>query len=289
MRPLAAQMSSTFVPWLFRVPWVSDRLAAHLFLTPLGAPRPEELLPPEAKGERLCVQGQRKLEVVRYGEGPPVFLVHGWGGRGAQMNGFVDTLVRRGYSAITLDLPAHGAARGRTNVRESSESLLALQRKFGASRGVIAHSYGAAATAYAVRHGLSADALVFLAPLPSLEVGMSQFASRASVPYPVIERAARRVEKDLGVHRSMTDLKESGCVLRRPLLLIHDVEDRTVAYHHSRDIAQAWPWARLWTTEGLGHRRILRDAQVVKRAVAFLEQGTAQRRSELELRLSLEC
>ena len=36
-------------------------------------------------------------------------------------------------------------------------------------------------------------------------------------------------------------------------------------------IAGAWPGARLVTTTGLGHRRILRDERVVSQAVAFVK------------------
>ena len=36
-------------------------------------------------------------------------------------------------------------------------------------------------------------------------------------------------------------------------------------------IANAWPGARLVTTTGLGHRRILRDEHVVSQAVAFVK------------------
>src|SRR5690606_7504846 len=118
-----------------------------------------------------------------YGSGPPVFLVHGWGGSSAQMNGFVDELVRRGYEAITIDLPAHGESAGkRTEVVECSEALLAAARRFGDPVGVIAHSFGAAATTLAVQRGLKVGALVFVAPLPSLEHGLHQFAIRARLP-----------------------------------------------------------------------------------------------------------
>ena len=37
-----------------------------------------------------------------------------------------------------------------------------------------------------------------------------------------------------------------------------------------RRIAAAWPGARLLTTDGLGHRRVLRDAGVVAEAAGFV-------------------
>ncbi len=270
------------LPWVWRVPGVAERVAARLFLTPLGKPKPRELRPPQAVGEVLHLRARRPFTATRYGTGQPVLLVHGWGGRGAQMNGFVDELVERGYAAVTLDLPAHGASSGaRTHAIESSEALLALCRAVGAPRGVIAHSYGAAATCLAAGRGMPSEAFVFIAPLPSLDVAVEQFASRAVLPALVAERAARLIETQLGIERSTTDLARLGAALRVPLLLVHDRSDRIIAHAHSEKIAESWPQGRLWSTEGLGHQRILRDADVVARAVSFLEQGTHRRDSDL--------
>ena len=54
------------------------------------------------------------------------------------------------------------------------------------------------------------------------------------------------------------------------MLVVHDREDVTVPYDDGAAIAAAWPGAELVTTTGLGHRDIVRDREVVARAVAFL-------------------
>jgi pimeloyl-ACP methyl ester carboxylesterase len=59
--------------------------------------------------------------------------------------------------------------------------------------------------------------------------------------------------------------------LNIPALLFHDREDWEVPSHHSEVIARAWPGSRLVLTEGLGHRRILQDEQVIAQAVVFLQ------------------
>jgi pimeloyl-ACP methyl ester carboxylesterase len=56
-------------------------------------------------------------------------------------------------------------------------------------------------------------------------------------------------------------------------LIIHDLEDADVPYAHGKEIARAWPGAELLSTTGLGHRAILRDPGVVRRAIDFLAMG----------------
>jgi hypothetical protein len=58
-------------------------------------------------------------------------------------------------------------------------------------------------------------------------------------------------------------------VAPRPTLVITDRGDRQTAYADVVDFASSID-APLVTTEGLGHRKILRDPAVVKRVVEFI-------------------
>jgi hypothetical protein len=61
-----------------------------------------------------------------------------------------------------------------------------------------------------------------------------------------------------------------AAALDTPLLVMHDRDDPTVPWDEGAAIATAWPGAELVTTSGLGHRDIVRDPQIVARAVDFL-------------------
>jgi pimeloyl-ACP methyl ester carboxylesterase len=61
-----------------------------------------------------------------------------------------------------------------------------------------------------------------------------------------------------------------------PVLLVHDRDDRETAWSGGRDLSRAWPGARLLTTSGLGHRRILSDPKVVAEAVQFVAGDSAE-------------
>ena len=53
-------------------------------------------------------------------------------------------------------------------------------------------------------------------------------------------------------------------------LLLHDREDEEIPYAESEEIAATWPGARLVTTSGLGHRKILKDEATLAEATRFL-------------------
>jgi pimeloyl-ACP methyl ester carboxylesterase len=61
-----------------------------------------------------------------------------------------------------------------------------------------------------------------------------------------------------------------------PVLVVHDRDDRETAWSGGRDLSRAWPDARLLTTSGLGHRRILSDPKVVAEVVRFVAGDSAE-------------
>jgi hypothetical protein len=71
-----------------------------------------------------------------------------------------------------------------------------------------------------------------------------------------------------------------------PVLVVHDTDDREVPYADGPRLAEVFG-ARLLTTNGLGHRRILFAREVVAAAVEFIEEGRrigATRSSAMEQR-----
>ena len=62
---------------------------------------------------RTLDAGAHDVRAWIWGEGPAILLVHGWGGRGAQLAAFVPPLVAAGHTVVAFDGPAHGDSPGR--------------------------------------------------------------------------------------------------------------------------------------------------------------------------------
>jgi pimeloyl-ACP methyl ester carboxylesterase len=252
-------------------PPLAARVAARAFMTPpryRKAPADWAAIAPAAP---FAVRARGEtLRGVRLGRGPAVLLVHGWGGRGDQLAAFAAPLFAAGCSVIAFDGPAHGASTGRTtNMPELADAVREVAVRFRA-RAAIAHSLGGAAIALALHRGLALDSVVLVAPPRAPEAFVDAFCSGLGLSAGTRDALRLRIERRVGIR--MSDLATPRVVrgLRAPALVVHDRDDAEVPWEDGAAIAAAWPGARLVSTDGLGHRRILRDPTVVSDAVAFV-------------------
>jgi pimeloyl-ACP methyl ester carboxylesterase len=257
-------------------PATTARLAERFFFTP---PRPRRSGGDGWLGSaipwRLEVEG-RNLRAWRWGAPgrPRVALLHGWGGRAAQLTSFVPALLARGFAVVALDAPGHGlSGRGRSSAPEFGRALSAAARRVGGVHGVIAHSLGGAAVALALRDGLAAARVVLVAPTAVPPRWVDLFAARLGLTSEVVSGMRRISERRIGLAWSELDVPALARGQRAALLVLHDRDDAEVPVGDGEQIASAWPAARLERTAGLGHNRILRDAGVVSLAVEHLAHG----------------
>lgn len=233
-------------------------------LTPVQRARLEDAEPLQ------IAMGGTKLQAWRWGQGPRVVLVHGWGGWGAQLHAFVQPLVQAGYEVVAYDGPGHGQSPGRqSSIPVLSATLMAVEAQLGPIQAVVAHSLGTAAAIHALHSGLAAQRLVAIAgpahPVRWYSEWMQNFVDHATYT-----RELRRIERSFGLQFDDLDPVLTATSRTEPLLWIHDVDDREVPHAAGEEVVAAWPEARMHTTRGLGHRRILEDPEVVRLAVAFV-------------------
>jgi pimeloyl-ACP methyl ester carboxylesterase len=261
-------------------PSLAARLAATLFRLP-PRHRTSEL------ERRVLEQGRPgfldtdsgRLATWRWGEGPAILLVHGWGSRGARLGSFVGPIVAAGGSAVTFDAPGHGDSAGRlSSLPQFVEAIFTVAAACGPVRAIVAHSMGGAAAALAIARGLFVQRTVLLAPSAHPGTYSRIFSERLAISPAVREIMERRFERKFGFRWDEFDVPPRVSSLAMPLLVFHDRDDTDVRWSDGDSIARAWPGGRLVTTQGLGHRRIVHDAEVVSQAISFLFEEAALRR-----------
>jgi pimeloyl-ACP methyl ester carboxylesterase len=263
-------------------PSAATEAASRLFLLVPRVPRPRgESARFLASGSRFSVRANGKsLAAWSWGDGPTVLLVHGWGGRGAQMRSFVPPLVAAGYRAVAFDGPAHGYSGGlSTSLPEFADAIAAVAKATGA-RGVVAHSLGGASTLLALAAGLPVERTVLLGAPSNAERVWRDWSAAFGLEDAVADAARRRIERRVGVNFAALNAASLAPRISTPVLVVHDREDAEVPWISGEEITSLLPSARLVATRGLGHRRILRDPAVVAHAVRFLADGIAPARCE---------
>jgi len=253
-------------------PRLGARTAARLFLSPRRARLPQReqewlkrATPEVFTAGRFALSGHRWNDA-----GEPILLVHGWEGRGSQLGGLALALAGKGFQPITVDLPAHGSTRGtQTNLLEFAEAIRGMVESLGGVAGIVAHSFGAAGTTVALREPLGVDRLAYLAPSEDFDHFPRVFGEWLGLSAHLGERMRRTIEARLGITMAELRGRRIAPGMRAPLLVVHDEDDVDVPWQDGKTYRDAWPDSRLITTRGLGHRRILREPEVLTAVAAF--------------------
>jgi pimeloyl-ACP methyl ester carboxylesterase len=249
------------------------RKAADLFLTPRRPRRParEEGWLRSATRKEMMLAGCR-IATSSWGHGEPVLLIHGWEGRGSQLGQFPASSGRNGLRWIGVDLPAHGESSGkRTNVFECAAVVRQLVEEL-APVAIVAHSFGSAVTTIALRGLAPPPRLVYLAPPEDFGYFTEVFGRMLSVPDDLAQRMQQELERRFDADWSALRGAALAPSMSAPLLVIHDEDDHDVPIHFGHRLVAEWPGAGMLKTRGLGHRRILRDGDVIRAAYRFISR-----------------
>lgn len=221
-------------------------------------------------------QGGDRIHAWSFGEGERlIVLVHGWGGRGAQMTGFLPALLEQGFRVITFDGPAHGDSEGTIcHAPRMADCLRILQTREEGIFGVVGHSFGTIGINLALHSGLGVERVVEVAPFCWIKNRFREFCNAVGLSQEGEDEMLDISERYFtpGYLDSMAaDLIAPK--FRAEGLLFHDIEDREIPIAHAEAIAANWPNCQFIKTEKLGHRRIIRDTTVISKTAAFLASG----------------
>ncbi|MDX3977476.1 alpha/beta hydrolase [Shinella sp.] len=206
-----------------------------------------------------------------------VLVVHGWGSRAAYLSTLTEALVAAGHEVVALDLPGHGASRGRTlTLPMAVRAIDAAWQRFGGFDYFCGHSFGGASLACA------ASGLVPSVPAhrprrlvtigsPSemtwLFKDLGRFLKLGAKAQVALES---HVEKIAGAPLSAFDAANGAGRLKVPMLVLHAEDDKEVPALHARRYAASGPNVTLEWANGFGHRRIVSAEPVIDRIVRFL-------------------
>lgn len=240
-------------------------------------PEREKQLLTKAKEKFIFKHKEKELIAWAWGKGETILLVHGWNGRGTQLGSLIEPLVLAGYRVVAFDAPGHGDSNGNhLSLVEFSEIILSISKNIGFLRGVISHSLGSAATTLALTAGLDVSWAIYIAPPFQPRDYIDKFSNFMRIPPEATSLMKTMMSSDLGYSWESLDIPNLAKSLKTPLLVFHDKEDKDVSWSEGNALVNSWPGAKLLTTQGLGHRKILHDKDVMKYIVHFIEGNQSE-------------
>lgn len=201
--------------------------------------------------------------------GRKALLVHGWNSRSAHLLSLAKALNAAGIDVVLLDLPGHGASSGRhLHLGKGIEAVDAAWRHHGPFDAFVGHSFGGAIALNAALGSSMCvparrpETLVMLAAPNSMPAFFRRFGRFVGLPAPAQEAMERKVLTILGQSLDLIVSSDQLKDYRHPVLVVHDMDDTDVLYADALRMARAGKHVELFTTSGLGHRRILKDREV---------------------------
>ncbi|WP_338839493.1 alpha/beta hydrolase [Flavobacterium ginsenosidimutans] len=252
------------------------KFAAKIFTTPIKHKVPKRELEMDRKSlqELIPIPAIDKSVVTySYGQSPrKVLLVHGWSGRGTQLFKIADELLENGYSTVSFDAPAHGKSKGKTTIMsEFIASILEIEKQFGPFEIAIGHSLGGMSVLNAIKDGLKVEKAVIIGSGDIVQDILDEFTIKLGLKKEISAHLKDSFETKYQVKMDDFSAFRAALKVKIPVLVMHDKDDPEVPVKAGIHINENLENGSLYLTEGLGHRKILGNHNVIKKILNFIK------------------
>ena len=250
--------------------------AARLFATPFASSRSRA---ESAQGDADMRRGELHVNgetIATYVWGDPstqpyALLAHGWSSFGLRFLPWVARLRALGFAVVTFDQPGHGHSSGTLcTLPEFTATIHVIGEHYGNAALAVGHSLGGAAVVFAQDESWHAQRLILVAPAADMKAAASRFFRFVRLGEHLREPFYDWLLRRTGVSVEQLQVHHRLPALGQPALIVHDLGDADVPWGEGERYAQFCSGARLYTTQGLGHRRVLDVPEVIDAALAFM-------------------
>lgn len=254
---------------------LTTKFAAKLFTTPIKhkIPKREFIMDKESKQKKILINSiNKEIIVYEYGESSKkVLLVHGWSGRGTQLVKIADELLKNGYMTISFDAPAHGKSKGNFSIMtEFIASILEIEKQYGPFEYAIGHSLGGMSVLNAIKQHLQVKKAIIIGSGDIIQDIIDDFIKKLKLKSDFGIKLRNHFEHKFGNKMDDYSAYKAANLIEIPVLVIHDKDDDDVSVKSAYNIQKHLKNSELLITEGLGHRKILGDDNVINKIINFI-------------------
>lgn len=252
--------------------------AAKLFTTPIKHKIPKREFDMDQKSIQKVIYVpsiDKNILTYEYGKSErKILLVHGWSGRGTQLFKIADELLKNGYSTVSFDAPAHGKSSGKSTIMsEFIASILEIEKQFGPFDFAIGHSLGGMSVLNAIKDGFQVNKAIVIGSGDIVQDILDDFITKLGLKQEISERLRERFEEKYQIKMNDFSAYKAAQEVKIPVLVIHDNNDPEVPVKAGIHIHKNLKNGSLYLTEGLGHRKILGNQNVIRKILDFIKSN----------------
>lgn len=208
------------------------------------------------------------VPVFYTGEGPTVVLVHGWGGRPAQMAQLAGSISSAGFRAVVPALPGRAGGE-KTDIKKAAAALGVVVEEIGEPHAVVGHSFAALVMRLAFAD-VAPSHVVFIAPALDVRDALAVFGEKLRLlPWSRSGLRSRLEAWDSDLWPIVSDLSPAQ-MPGASILILHDPADPETPFARSAQLAALRPDTAISVIEDAGHNRILSHPEALERVNGFL-------------------
>ncbi len=249
--------------------------AFELFTTPPSRVKKE---PPVLfhKAEKISFPFQKfHIEGFRFNhpQQKKLLILHGFESSVINFDKYIPPLLKKGYEVLAFDAPAHGRSTGKIiNAVDYKNFILHILSQYGPVTNFITHSFGGLALSLALEEIPHDESwkVVFIAPATESVRAMNNFFEFVRLDDEVKAEFQKLIEEANGKPLSWYSVARAAENNKAQVLFLQDKQDKQTPIEDVEPIInRRYPNFRFVITDGLGHRRIYKDASSVKTVTEF--------------------
>ncbi|KIE22470.1 esterase [Vibrio sinaloensis] len=237
--------------------------ARKLLLTPART-QPKNAEPAGlVKGEVTSKEGV--LKTYQLGSGPVWVLTHGWSGSASQFYPLMEHIASRGYTALAYDHPGHGQSGGvYGHIPAFVHGLEAILDSVDEVAGLVGHSMGTASSIECHHQKLADKPFLLIAPVLDYLDNLFGSVARSGYSMRLFNAVVSEVEEEYRYPIQSVDPYNKLKLRAASTIIVHDEGDKFTKFSVSQRAAEEMPNVTLVATQGQGHGRVMKCAEVMQ-------------------------
>ncbi|KHT50329.1 alpha/beta fold hydrolase [Vibrio sinaloensis] len=237
--------------------------ARKLLLTPART-QPKNAEPTGlVKGEVSSKEGV--LKTYQLGSGPVWVLTHGWSGSASQFYPLMEHIASRGYTALAYDHPGHGQSGGvYGHIPAFVHGLEVILDSVDEVAGLVGHSMGTASSIECHHKKLADKPFLLIAPVLDYLDNLFGSVARSGYSMRLFNAVVSEVEEEYRYPIQSVDPYNKLKLRSASTIIVHDEGDKFTKFSVSQRAAEEMPNVTLVATQGQGHGRVMKCAEVMQ-------------------------